>query len=344
MYEEAEMAGMITEARPTGRAVVTMKAIVGERYGRPDVLELRDVEPPEPADDEVLVRVHASSVNPSDWYAATGFLPARIGNGLRRPKTTAGGSDVAGRVESVGAAVTTIRPGDEVFGTAGGAWAEYACAREARLAAKPPGVSFAEAAAVPIAGSTALQALRDHGRVEPGQKVLVNGASGGVGTYAVQLAKSLGAQVTAVCSTRNVELARSLGADRVVDYMREDFTRIGERHDLLLDIAGSRPLGALRRVLARDATVVVIGGPLTYRRLGPLPHIGATLLASKLRRGTVRFFVAKIQPDDLAHLGSLLEAGTIRSVIDRTYPLEQLPDALAYLGEGHARGKIVVTV
>ena len=335
---------MMERQEETDTAVVAMKAIVGERYGRPDVLELREVEPPQPTDDQVLVRVHASSVNPADWYGVTGFLFARMGNGLRRPKVTAAGSDVAGRVEAVGAGVTTLRPGDEVFGTATGAWAELACARESRIAPKPPGVSFAEAAAAPIAGCTALQALRDHGRVESGQKVLINGASGGVGTYAVQLAKALGARVTAVCSSRNVDLVRSLGADRVVDYTAEDFTRIGEQHDLLLDVAGSRSLGALQRVLAPDATVVVIGGPMTYRGLGPLPHLGATLLMSKLRRRAVRFFVAKIERDDLGYLASLLEAGTISSVIDRTYPLERVPDALAHLGEGHARGKLVVTV
>jgi NADPH:quinone reductase-like Zn-dependent oxidoreductase len=338
------MAVTIEEQPVTERTVDTTRAIVGERYGRPSVLELRDVEPPEPADDQVLVRVHASSVNPADWYAITGFLFARIGNGLGRPKLASTGSDVAGRVEAVGAGVSTIRPGDEVFGTATGAWAELACAREARVAPKPHGLSFVDAAAAPIAGCTALQALRDHGRVEPGQSVLVNGASGGVGTYAVQLAKALGARVTAVCSTPNVELVRSLGADRVVDYTVEDFTRTGERHDLLLDVAGSRPLGALQRVLTSDATVVAIGGRMTYRGLGPLPHLGATLAMSKLRRRAVRFFVAAIGRDDLAYLGSLLEAGTIRSVIDRTYPLEQAPAALAHLGEGHARGKIVVTL
>lgn len=338
------MSATMTEQRRTGKEQGTMKAIVGERYGRPDVLELRDVEPPEAVDDQVLVRVHASSVNPVEWYAVTGFLPARVGSGLRRPKATGVGGDLAGRVEAVGADVTAIRPGDEVFGTGSGTWAEYACAREARLAPKPPGVSFTDAAALPVAGCTALQALRDHGRLEPGQRVLVNGASGGVGTYAVQLAKVLGAQVTAVCSTRNVERVRSLGADRVVDYAHEDFTRIGERHDLLLDVAGSRSLGALGRVLTPEGTVVVVGGRMTYRGLGPLPHIGATLVMSKLRRPAVRFFVAKIERDDLAFLGSLLEAGTIRSVIDRTYPLEQAPAALAYLGEGHARGKVVVTV
>lgn len=338
------MPATVTERHTTAGAVGTMKAILGERYGRPAVLELRDVETPVPADDQVLVRVHASSVNPADWYAVTGFLPARLGSGIRRPKAGAAGSDVAGVVAAVGAAVETIRPGDEVFGTATGAWAEYACAAPIRLAPKPRGVSFAEAAAVPIAGCTALQALRDHGRVEPGQRVLVNGASGGVGTFAVQLAKALGAHVTAVCSTRNVELAGSLGADRVIDYTRDDFTRTGERHDLLLDVAGSRSLGALARTLTPGGTVVVIGGRMTYRGLGPLPHLGATLLMSKLRRRAVRFFVATIRRDDLAYLASLLETGTVRSVIERTYPLAESAEALASLGEGHARGKLVVTV
>jgi NADPH:quinone reductase-like Zn-dependent oxidoreductase len=326
-----------------GESVDTMKAIVVERYGRPDVLELRNVERPGIEDDQVLVRVHASSVNPAEWYQVTGMVFARMGNGFRRPKGTAVGADFAGRVEAVGADVTTLRPGDEVFGTAAGAWAEYAAAREIRVAAKPSSVSFAEAAAVPIAATTALQALRDHGQLQTGQRVLVNGASGGVGTYAVQLAKSFGGDVTAVCSTANVDLARSLGADRVVDYTREDFTRSGERHDLLLDIAGSRSLGELGRVLTPQATVVLVGGRMTYRGLGPLPHLGATIAASKLRRQTVRFFVAKINTDDLAFLASLLEAGRLRSVIDRTYALDQVPEALAYLGEGHARGKVVVT-
>jgi NADPH:quinone reductase-like Zn-dependent oxidoreductase len=254
------------------------------------------------------------------------------------------GADLAGRVEAVGSAVTSFAPGDEVFGTGSGAWAEYAVAGESRLAPKPAAVSFEEAAAIPIAGITALQALRDHGQVEPGQKVLINGASGGVGTYAVQLAKSFGADVTAVCSTGNVEQARSLGADRVVDYTREDFTRSGVRHELLLDIAGSRPLAALRRVLTPEATVVLVGGRMAYRGLGPLPHLGATLVSSKLRRQKVRFFVANVNSEDLAFLGSLLDAGTIRSVVERTYALDEATRALAYLGEGHARGKIVVTV
>jgi NADPH:quinone reductase-like Zn-dependent oxidoreductase len=343
MSEEDGMSAMTIERDTTmAKAVDTMKAIVAERYGRPDVLALREVERPAIEDHQVLVRVLASSVNPVEWYGVTGPLFAR-GGGLRRPATPAVGGDLAGRVEAVGSAVTSLAPGDEVFGTGVGAWAEYAVAAESKLAPKPPGVSFEDAAAAPVAGITALQALRDHGRVEAGQTVLINGASGGVGTYAVQLAKHLGADVTAVCSTQNVEQARALGSDRVVDYRSEDFTRIGVRHDLLIDVAGSRPIRALRRVLTSEATIVLVGGRMTYRGLGPLPHLGATLVSAKLRRQPVRFFVARINTEDLAYLASLLEDGTIRSVIERTYPLHEAPAALAHLGEGHARGKLVIT-
>lgn len=322
----------------------TMKAIVHERYGRPDVLELHEVDMPVVEDDQVLVRVHASSVNPVEWYGVTGPYFARIGNGLRKPKDTTVGGDLSGRVEAVGSEVKGLQPGDEVFGTSGSSWAEYTCAREARLARKPANVSFEEAAAVPVAGITALQALRDKGQLQPGQKVLINGASGGVGTFTVQLAKAFGADVTAVCSTRNVEQARSLGADRVVNYTQEDFTKGGERYDLLLDIAGSRSFLACRRVLTPEATFVLVGGKMTYRGLGPLPHIGGTILKSKGRSQKVTFFVAKINTEDLSFLGELLEAGTVKSVIDRRYELSQAADALAYLGEGHARGKVVITV
>ena len=322
-----------------------MKAIVHERYGRPGVLELREVDRPVLQDDQVLVRVHASSVNPVEWYGVTGFYFARIGNGLRKPKDTAVGGDLAGRVEAVGGDVTEFEPGDELFGTSGGgSWAEYAAARTERLAHKPAYVSSEEAAAAPVAGLTALQALRDHGQVQPGQKVLINGASGGVGTFAVQIAKALGAEVTAVCSTRNVEQALALGADRVVDYTQEDFTESAVRHDLMLDIAGSRSFLACRRVLTPDATFVLIGGRMTYRGLGPLPHVAGTILKSKGRSQTVKFFVAKITTEDLSFLGELLEAGKLKSVIDRTYPLTEAAEALAYLGEGHAKGKVVITV
>ena len=254
------------------------------------------------------------------------------------------GADLAGRVEAVGKDVRELRPGDEVFGTSGASWADYAAAREVRLARKPANVSWEEAAAVPIAATTALQALRDHGRVQPGQKVLINGASGGVGTYAVQLAKAFGADVTAVCSTANVELARSLGADRVVDYTREDFTKLGERHDLMLDIAGSRPFRAFRRALTPDATVVIVGAKFpSSRGLGPLSHMLGTRLAAVGRSQTVKLFIAKIEQEDLLVLQELLESGKVRSVIDRSYELREAADALRYLGEGHARGKVVLT-
>ncbi len=255
------------------------------------------------------------------------------------------GGDLAGRVEAVGKDVKEFQPGDEVFGTTLGAWAEYAPAREARLVRKPANISFEEAAAVPVAATTALQALRDHGGVQPGQKVLINGASGGVGTYAVQIAKSFGAEVTAVCSTGNVELAKSLGADHVIDYTQEDFTRRSVRHDLMVDIAGSSPFRKFRRVLTPEATVVVVGAKFPSNKgLGPLSHIIGTRLSALGRSQTVKFFVAKINKEDLVVLQELLEAGKMRSVIDRRYELSQTADAMRYLGEGHARGKIVITV
>lgn len=322
-----------------------MQAIVHERYGSYDALELREVPTPAIADDQVLVRVQASSVNPVEWYRVNGpFLLRAFGQGLRRPKSPRLGADLAGRVEAVGGAVEDLRPGDEVFGTSGASWAEYAPAREVRLARKPANVSFEEAAAAPVAALTALQALRDHGRVEPGQKVLINGASGGVGTFAVQLAKWLGADVTAVCRTDKVGQTRSLGADRVVDYTQEDFTRRGERHDLMLDVAGSRRFSEFRRVLAPKATVVVVGAPMTSSGLGPLKHVVGTRLAALGRSQKAVFFVAKITKEDLAVLAELLKAGIVKPVVDRSYPLSEAADALRYLGERHARGKIVITV
>ena len=322
-----------------------MNAIVCEQYGI-DALELREVDRPALEDDQVLVRVHASSANPVEWYGVSGPLLTRVlGGGLRKPKDTSVGADLAGRVEAVGKDVRELRPGDEVFGTSGASWADYAAAREVRLARKPANVSWEEAAAVPIAATTALQALRDKGGVQPGQKVLINGASGGVGTYAVQLAKAFGADVTAVCSTANVELARSLGADRVVDYTKDDFTRLGERHDLMLDIAGSRPFRAFRRVLTPEATVVIVGAKFpSSRGLGPLSHMLGTRLAAVGRSQTVKLFIAKIEQEDLLVLQELLESGKVRSVIDRSYELREAADALRYLGVGHARGKVVLTV
>jgi len=304
------------------------------------------VDKPVLEDHQLLIRVHASSVNPAEWYRVTGPVFARLfGGGLRNPKNGAVGGDLAGTVEAVGKDVTEFQPGDEVFGTTLGAWAEYAPAREPRLVRKPANVSFEEAAAVPIAGLTALQALRDNGGVQPGQKVLINGASGGVGTYAVQLAKALGADVTAVCSTRNVDLVRSLGADRVVDYTKEDFTQLGERHDVMLDIAGSRPFRQFRRVLTPKATVVIVGAKFPSNKgIGPLSHIVATRLAGLGRSQTAKFFVAKINKEDLGFLAELLEAGKVRSVIDRRFELSETVDAMRYLGEGHARGKVIITM
>jgi NADPH:quinone reductase-like Zn-dependent oxidoreductase len=322
----------------------TMKAIVHERYGRPSVLELRDVDKPAVEDSQVLVRVHASSVNPVEWYGVTGFLPARMGSGWRKPDDPTVGADLAGHVEAVGRNVKDFGPGDEVFGVSGSSWAEYTSARADRIARKPANLSFEEAAAVPVAGITALQGLRDKGRVQPGQKVLINGASGGVGTFAVQLAKAFGAEVTGVCSTANVEQARTLGADRVVDYTKDDFTKLDVRHDLMLDIAGSRSFLDFRRVLTPEATVVLIGGRMTYRGVAGLPHIAGTILKSKGRSQTVTFFVAKVTTEDLALLGKLLETGEVKSVIERRYELSEAPEALAYLGQGHARAKIVIEV
>jgi NADPH:quinone reductase-like Zn-dependent oxidoreductase len=320
-----------------------MKAIVGKRYGPPDVLELREVDKPVIEDEQVLVGVHASSVNPAEWYRLHGPFFMRPSEGTRRPKRAVLGNDLAGRVEAVGKDIKEFQAGDEVFGTGLGAWAEYAVARESHLVRKPANVSFEEAAAVPIAALTALQALRDHARVQPGQKVLINGASGGVGTYAVQLAKSFGAAVTAVCSTRNVELVRSLGADRVVDYTQEDFTH-GDRHDAMLDIAGSRSFREFRRVLTPHARVVAVGAPMSVRGLGPLKHIIGTRLTALGRSQKVINFVSKITKDDLEAMGELLEAGTVKSVIDRRYELREVPEALRHLGTTHARGKVVIVV
>jgi NADPH:quinone reductase-like Zn-dependent oxidoreductase len=321
-----------------------MKAVVCERYGSPDVLELREVDKPIPADDEVLVRVRATSVNPVDWHGVTGTpYIARLQTGLRGPKSAAVGVDFAGQVEAVGRDVTVLASGDDVFGGRNGAFAEYVCVRNA-VAVKPSNLTFEQAAAVPVAAITALQGLRDKGALQPGQKVLVNGASGGVGTVAVQIAKALGAEVTGVCSTGNVELVRSLGADHVVDYTGEDFTRRGEQYDLLLDNAGSRSFSAYRRVLRSDGRLVIVGGPKTSKLLGPLTHMVTTVAASKFRSQKAVAFLAKLNKEDLRLLRELLEAGTVRPVIDRTYELAEIADALRYLGEGHARGKIVVTV
>ena len=319
-----------------------MKAATRTTYGPPDVLELREVERPVPADGEVFVRVRASSVNPADWYILNGPLMARISSGLRAPKTNLLGADYAGTVEAAGVGVTPFRVGDEVFGGRTGAFAEYVCVPHDRgIALKPANMSFEEAAALPIAAITALQGLRDKARLRAGQKVLVNGASGGVGTYAVQIAKALGAEVTGVCSTRNVEIARSLGADRVIDYTREDFTVSGEQYDVIFDVAGNRSWSECKRVLEPHGTLVLVGAPKRH----PLRHIVGMVLAGRLSRGRKAvFFVAKITHADLDALRELVESGKVRSVIDRRYELDDIADAYRYLGDGHAQGKVVVTV
>jgi NADPH:quinone reductase-like Zn-dependent oxidoreductase len=321
-----------------------MRGIVHNRYGSPDVLELDEIEKPEVAEDGVLVRVHAASVNRLDWYGVTGTpYVARVMGGLRKPKDARLGVDFAGTVEAVGKDVTHVRPGDEVFGGRTGAFAEYVSVGDA-VAPKPANLTFEEAAAVPVAAITALQGFRDKARLQPGQTVLVNGASGGVGTFAVQIAKALGAEVTAVCSTRNVDQARALGADHVVDYTREDFTRSGRRYDVLFDVAGSRSWRASKRVLEPEGILVMAGAPQSNRVFAPLGHIARVRLASILGSQRYAFFVANLNNEDLGVLRELIEAGKLTPVVEKRYELSQVADAIAYIGEGHARGKIVITV
>jgi NADPH:quinone reductase-like Zn-dependent oxidoreductase len=323
-----------------------IRALVYERYGTPDVLELREVDKPVVGDRDVLVRVHAASVNPADWHMLTGTpYIARAQFGLLKPKNKRLGTDFAGTVEAVGGSVTQFRPGDEVFGGRTGAFAEYVSVPEDRaVVRKPANVTFEQAAAVPLAAITALQGLRDKGKLESGQKVLINGASGGVGTFAVQIGKAYGAEVTGVCSTRNVDVVRSLGADHVIDYTREDFTRSDRRYDLMLDIAGNRSWSECKRVLAPEATLVVVGGPKANRWIGPVDHLVKVRLASIGGSPSATTFVAKLTKEDMVVLQGLLEAGTVAPVLDRQYALSEIPDALTYLGDGHAQGKVVVTV
>jgi NADPH:quinone reductase-like Zn-dependent oxidoreductase len=323
-----------------------MKAAVREKFGPSEVVELREIEAPVPADDEVLVRIHASSINMSDWYGVRGRpYIGRVAMGLRGPKELRLGTDYAGQVEAVGANVTQFRPGDEVFGARTGAWAEYVAAKADRgIVPKPANVTFEEAAAVPVAAITAVQAIRDKGQLRPGQKVLIHGASGGVGTFAVSVAKALGGEVTAVCSSRGVEIARSLGADRVVDYTQEDFTRQGERYDLLVDVAGGRSWSACKRVLDSQGTLVIVGGPRKNRLLGPLGGVIRLRLGGMLTRRKVAFFIAQITKQDMEDLRELLEAGKLTPVVDARFQLSEIVEALDYMGEAHPRGKVVITV
>jgi NADPH:quinone reductase-like Zn-dependent oxidoreductase len=320
-----------------------MKAIVRTQYGPPDVLQFTEVAKPTPTADEVLIALYAASVNPLDLFSMRGAPIIRLIPGLRTPKQQVLGCDIAGRVEAVGRQVKQFQPGDEVFGVtgfAGGGFAEYACAREDKLALKPANSSFEDAAAVPIAAITALQGLRDKGRIQQGHKVLIDGASGGVGTFAVQIAKSFGAEVTAVCSTRNVDTAQSIGADHVIDYTREDFTQSGQGYDLILGANAHHSIFDYRRALRQDGIYVIAGGGL--------PQIFQAMLLAPLlsRMGSKKmyFFIAKINRKDLVLLKDLLETRTVVPVIDRRYPLSEAAKALRYLEEGHAQGKIVITV
>jgi NADPH:quinone reductase-like Zn-dependent oxidoreductase len=323
----------------------TLKAITYHRYGSPDVLELEEVDEPVVNDDEVLVRVRAVSVNPRDWHFMRGLPYVMRPVGLRIPKDGGLGSDVAGQVEAVGKDVTRFRPGDEVYADVlAGGFAEYARVPEALVELKPANLSFEQAAAVPLAALTALQGLRDHGRVQPGQKVLIIGASGGVGTFAVQIAKSFGADVTGVCSTRNVDLVRSIGADHVIDYTQEDFTQSGQKYDLILQLAGTRSASDCRRALTSGGTLLLSSGESDGRWIGPLDRIIKALVLSPFVSQRLAPFEAKRSREDLQALRELIEAGKVSPVIDRTYPLSDLPDAMRYLEEGHARGKVVVTV
>jgi NADPH:quinone reductase-like Zn-dependent oxidoreductase len=321
-----------------------VRAIVRNRFGMPDVLEIADIDKPQPADDGVVVRVRAVAVNPADWYEMSGTpWIARPSTGFRKPKTIRLGVDFAGTVEAVGKDVTEFKQGDEVFGGRSGAFAEYVPVRIA-VVPKPAGITLEEAAGVPVAGVTALQGLRDKGQIQAGQKVLINGASGGVGTFAVQIAKALGAEVTGVCSTRNVEIVRSLGADHVVDYTREDFTRSDKRYDLMLDVAGGRSWRACTRVLTPEATVVIAGAQGGNRMFGPLGHVLRMKVASSRSSRKVMFFVSDMVKADLVVLAELIAAGKVKPVVDRTYPFGDIADAMRYLHEGHAQGKIVITL
>ncbi len=320
-----------------------MKAAVYTRYGSPDVVQIADVEKPVPKDDEVLIRVRAASVNPLDWHFLRG-IPyfVRLGAGLRKPKFNRLGVDVAGQVEAVGRNITQFKPADQVFGPCRGAFADYVCTSEAALVRKPNNATYEQAASVPVAALTALQGLRDKGQVQPGQKVLINGAAGGVGTFAVQIAKWLGAEVTGVCSTRNVDMVRSLGADQVIDYTQVDFTESGQRYDRILDNVGNHSLSACRRVLNPRGICVIAGAPKEPGIF--LTRFLTAPVLSRLVSQKFVLFIAKVKKEDLTILRDLMEAGKVKPVIDRCYRLSEAAEAIRYLEAGHARGKVIITL
>jgi NADPH:quinone reductase-like Zn-dependent oxidoreductase len=323
-----------------------MKAIIQDNYGSAEVLELRDVEKPRPGDDELLIRVHAAGLDPGVWHLMTGlpYLVRLMGFGLRKPKIRIRGTDVAGTVEAAGRNVTQLKEGDPVYGTCDGSFAEYACAKAERLAPKPANLSFEQAAAVPVSGMTALSGLRDAGNLQSGQRVLIIGAAGGVGTYAVQLAKAFGATVTGVCSTSKAELVRTIGADEVIDYTQVDFTEGTRQFDLILDTAGRRPLGHLRRALTPQGTLVIVGGEGGDRWLGGFQRQIFAPVRALFTEQKMLGLISKERQQDLLTLKDLIEAGKLTPVIDRTYPLREAPQAIRYLEQGHARGKVVLTI
>jgi NADPH:quinone reductase-like Zn-dependent oxidoreductase len=321
-----------------------MKAAIYLRYGPPDVVQVKDVDKPVPKDNEVLIKVRAASVNPYDWHFMRGTpYPFRMASGLRKPKDNRLGADVAGQVEAVGKNITQFKPGDAVFGMIRGAFAEYACASESVVALKPANVTFEQAAAVPIAAFTALQALRNKGHVHQGQKILINGAAGGVGTFAVQIAKSFGAEVAGVCSTRNLDMVRSLGADQAIDYTQVDFTTSAQQYDLILDCIGNHSLLACRRVLLPRGLYLQVGGPSGPWMLGVLVRLVAMPVLSRFLSQNFAFVGAKSSKDDLTLLHDLMQAGKVTPVIDRCYSLTELREAIRYLEQGHARGKVIIT-
>ena len=322
-----------------------MKAVTLYEYGGPEKLKFEDIDKPVPEDDEVLIEVKAASLNIADWHMMTGtpYMVRLMGSGFRRPKSPKVGSDVAGIVEAVGNDVSRFQPGDEVFGEISGSFAEYAVAKEKNLATKPSNASFEEAAAVPLAGLTALQGLRDHGQVKAGDKVLINGASGSVGTWAVQIAKALGAEVTAVCSTHNVDAAREMGADHVIDYTKDDFTKLATGFDAMIDIVGNRKLSECRDLLGDGGRYVMVSGP-KRKWLGPMGRMLAAQFIFMRRSQKFVWYVANENRVDLEELQGMVERGEISAVIDRRYSLSEVPDAFRYLGEGHARAKLVVNI
>ncbi|MFL6593937.1 MAG: NAD(P)-dependent alcohol dehydrogenase [Chthoniobacterales bacterium] len=324
-----------------------MKAVVYCDYGTPDVLKVMDIAKPVPNDNQLLVKVRAASVNPYDWHFIRGTpYIMRLGIGLRKPKSTRLGVDFAGTVEAVGKTVTEFKPGDAVYGGKGGSFAEYVCVTPKNVVMKPDNITFEQAGSVEIAGHTALLALREHGKVQPGQKVLINGASGGVGTFAVQIAKVLGAHVTGVCSTRNVELVRSLGADEVIDYTKEDFAKNGKQYDVILDNVPNHSLGDCRRALTANGKYIMIGGggPDDGPVIGPFARVIAIMLSKPFVKQEMKMMMSDPTKDDMTYLRDLMQAGTVKPIVERTYKLSEVSEAVRYVEQGHARGKIALSV